>query len=64
MEKVDKIGFPQERKSTPMVIKYQMFNTENIQTSNIIQTEQTIFMNIFVSTYTYMYLTAINEKKA
>ena len=37
-----------------------MVNPENIHTSNIIQTEQVIFRNIYV--YTYMCVMTINTK--
>lgn len=39
----------------------QIDNPENIHTSNMIQIEQAIHKNIYVHTFTYVYIKTINE---
>lgn len=40
-----------------------MISPVHVYTGNIIQTEHFVFRNIYVKAYTYMYITACNQKK-
>lgn len=46
-----------------LVIQYQGVRGENIRTSNIVQTENNTFKNIYAYTYAYMCVTKIPEKR-
>jgi hypothetical protein len=61
----------ESRRSSPprgrahwLVIQYQMVNPESIRTSDIVHTEQGVFVFrcIYIA-YTYMHVVAINEKR-
>lgn len=53
-----------QRRTHQLVIQCQGVRGENISTSNIIQTENNTFKNIYSYTYAYTYVTKINEKNS
>lgn len=60
-------GMLKVRKIVQLVIQYQMVSPENKRTSNIIDTEQDIYVYVFclgMSTYIHMNATTINEKRS
>lgn len=48
----------------PRIDQCQMVYPENIHRSNIIQTEQVIFRNVYVYSYTHVHVRISGEKEA
>lgn len=71
MLRASKTVFPSEETHTQLVIQHQMASSENIHTSNIIQTKQVVFRDIYVYyinayiciQYTHSYIVCIFIKQ-